>query len=89
MTRTLTNQYTSMHNISFHCGVSEEEYLYLPKPFPTTHTTTQNTQFIPPIKNSKAYMCTYKLNFCLVPSYTANVTVILFTVLAKRTVVCP
>ena len=32
-------------------------------------------------------MCSYQLNFCLVPSYTASVTVILFTVLAKGTLV--
>jgi len=30
-------------------------------------------------------MCRYQLNFCLVPSYTASVTAILFTVLAKGT----
>ena len=84
--KTPTKTHTSMHNISFLCCMPEQDF-FLPKPFQKTHTTTQNTQLIVSIKNNKVYMFRYELNFCLVPSYTTSVKVVLFTVLAKGTVV--
>lgn len=84
--KTPTKTHASMHNISFLCCMPEQD-CFLQKPFQKTHTTTQNTQLIVSINNNKVYMCRYELNFCLVPSYTTRVKVILFTVLLKGTVV--